>query len=79
MKEILAGNDPKADWEHYFATHEPEPAAVREAVANLTNHQKFDHVIALIEAALRHRQPQSVDVRNLGPDHAGRQPAQGGN
>jgi hypothetical protein len=58
VNEIVAGKDPKADWEHYFATHEPEPAAVREAVSNLTNHQKFDHVIALIEAALRHRQPQ---------------------
>ena len=59
LAEMLAAPDPKAAWEHYFATHQPQPAAVREAVANLTTHQKFEHVIALIEAALRHQQHQS--------------------
>ena len=57
--EMLAAADPKAAWEHYFATHQPQPAAVREAVGKLTAHQKFEHVIALIEAALRHQQQQS--------------------
>ena len=66
LAEMLAAADPKAAWEHYFATHQPQPAAVREAVANLTTHQKFEHVIALIEAALRHQQHQSWMFEALG-------------
>ena len=34
--EKSAADDPKAAWEHYFATQQPLPAAVREAVGKLT-------------------------------------------
>ena len=46
------------------------PAAVREAVRRLKTERKFDHVIALINAALRHRQGQPWMYEGLGPGHA---------
>ena len=45
-------------WDKYFSTHTPDQAAVRDAVRRLMNDAKYDHVIALIGAALRHQQPQ---------------------
>jgi len=62
--EIRPGADPQVVWERYFSTHQPKPAAVRDAVRRLRNDTKldqdvqFDHIIALIQAALRHGQPQ---------------------
>lgn len=62
--EIRPGADPQIVWEKYFSTHRPTAAAVRDAVRRLREDRKlkqdvqFDHVMALIEAALRHGQPQ---------------------
>ena len=54
------------------------PAAVRDAVRRLMNQQKFDHVIALIGAALRHRQaqPWMYEALALALDAAGRPKAE---
>jgi hypothetical protein len=52
------GDDPEVAWQKYFATHEPDAAAVREAVRRLKDTKRLDHVIALIGAALRHGQAQ---------------------
>ena len=46
------GAKPEAVWEQYFSKNEPQPEAVRDAVRQLMNQRKFDHVIALIGAAL---------------------------
>ncbi len=53
--------DPNDVWEEYFSTHPAEelsPEAVRDAVRRLKDAKRMDHVIALINAALRHRQVQ---------------------
>jgi len=57
--EIEKDAQPEAVWEAYFSKNEPQPAAVRDTVRRLMNERKFDHVIAVINAALRHRQSQS--------------------
>ena len=60
-KLIAAGGDASATnavWEKYFSANEPQEAAIRAAVRGMMSGQKFDHVIALIEAALRHHQSQ---------------------
>ena len=57
--EIAPDAKPNEVWEKYFAANEPDPAAVRQEVRSLMSDQKFDHVIALIEAAIRHNQAQS--------------------
>ena len=76
--EIEQGAKPEAVWDEYFATNEPQPAAVRDAVRRLMNEQKFDHVIALIGAALRHRQaqPWMYEALALAMDAAGRPKAE---
>ena len=56
-------DDPNTVWQQYFAANKPSPQAVREAVRKLMNESdrqpwKRSHVIALIEAALRHGQVQ---------------------
>ena len=56
--EIEEGAKPEVVWDKYFAKNDPQPKAVRTAVRRLMNQRKFDHVIALIGAALRHRQGQ---------------------
>ena len=62
--EIRPDADPEAVWEEYFSTHQPTPAAVRDAVRRLRGDTKlkqqvqFAHIVALIQAALRHGQPQ---------------------
>ncbi len=53
-------------WDRYFAQHDEAPAAVRDAVSRLMNAKKFDQVIALINAALRHKQPQPWMYEALG-------------
>ena len=60
---VAEKDDPSAVWQQYFAAHNPSPQAVREAVRKLMNESdrqpwKRAHVIALIEAALRHGQVQ---------------------
>lgn len=50
--------DADAQWNEHFATHQEAPAAVRETVRHLMQAKQFDQVIALINAALRHRQAQ---------------------
>jgi hypothetical protein len=72
--EVSPGQSPDDAWEKYFAAEKPLPrggqqgtaareaaardAAVRDAVRRLANAKKFDHVIALCSAALRHGQSQ---------------------
>lgn len=47
-------------WDRLFAEAKQafDPASVRESVRQLMHKQRFDEVIALIQAALRHGQPQ---------------------
>ncbi len=56
--EIEEGAKPEVVWDGYFAKNIPQPKAVRIATRRLMNQRKYDHVIALIGAALRHRQCQ---------------------
>ena len=74
--EIEEGADPNVVWDRYFAQREESPAAVRDAVRRLMSAQKFDHVIALIQAALRHKQPQTwmYEALGLAMQAAGREP-----
>ncbi len=76
--EIDANAKPDVVWEQYFSKNEPQPVAVRDAVRSLMNQQKFDHVIALINAALRHRQsqPWMYEALALALDAAGRPKAE---
>ncbi len=69
---------PETVWEAYFSKNEPQPAAVRDAVRRLMNERKFDHVVALINAALRHRQSQAwmYEALALALDAAGRPKAE---
>ena len=60
--ELTPGDKPNDVWDKYFAANEPDPAAVRQAVRSLMSEQKFDHVIALIEAAIRHQAGAVLDV-----------------
>jgi tetratricopeptide (TPR) repeat protein len=54
----LGAGKPDVIWDRYFAANHPQPKAVRQAVRELMDQRKYDHVIALINAALRHRQVQ---------------------
>jgi hypothetical protein len=76
--EIDKDAKPEVVWEEYFSKNEPQPEAVRDAVRRLMNERKFDHVIALINAALRHRQSQSwmYEALALVLDAAGRPKAE---
>ena len=76
--DIEKDAQPEAVWEQYFSKNEPQPTAVRDAVRRLMNEQKFDHVVALIHAALRHRQSQSwmYEALALALDAAGRPKAE---
>jgi von Willebrand factor type A domain len=72
--EIEEGAKPEVVWDRYFSKNDPQPKAVRTAVRRLMSEQKFDHVIALIGAALRHRQCQSwmYEALALAMEAAGR-------
>ena len=76
--EIEEGAKPEVVWDRYFSKNDPQPKAVRDAVRRLMNEQKFDHVIALIGAALRHRQgqPWMYEALALALDAAGRPKAE---
>jgi hypothetical protein len=72
--EIAPGVNAEQYWEKYFSTHTPQPAAVRDAVRSLMKNKKYDHVIALIDCALRHRQaqPWMYEAMSLAMQAAGR-------
>ncbi len=72
--EIASDVNPRQYWDNYFAAHAPQPAAVREAVRQLMKKQKYEHVIALIGAALRSRQaqPWMYEAMSLAMQAAGR-------
>jgi len=53
-----AGQSPDELWNTCFAEGTVPAKDVREAVRRLVAAQKFDHVTAVIHAALRHNQPQ---------------------
>jgi tetratricopeptide (TPR) repeat protein len=55
---IPEGADPRAHWSEYFEKNSPAHAAVRQAVRELMKAQKYDQVIAMIQAALRKAEPQ---------------------
>ena len=76
--EIEKGAKPEVVWEEYFSRNEPQPKAVRNAVRRLINEQQFDHVSALISAALRHRQwqPWMYEALALAMEAAGRPKAE---
>ncbi|MEN6458868.1 MAG: hypothetical protein ABFC63_08050 [Thermoguttaceae bacterium] len=75
---IKDGVNPDTVWEQYFAKHEPQPQAVRATVRQLVSQKKYDHVIGLIGAALRHRQGQAwmYEALALALDAAGRPKAE---
>ncbi len=72
--EIAPGVNAEQYWEKYFSTHSPQPAAVRDAVRRLMKDKKYDHVIAMINSALRHRQaqPWMYEAMSLAMQAAGR-------
>ena len=68
--EFNEGDDPAVAWNDYFAAHKgdeaPDTSAVREKARELMQDRKFDHVIALISAALRNQQGQPWMFEALG-------------
>jgi hypothetical protein len=64
---LAPGADPAAAWDRYFAEHpKADPADVRRTAKDLMEGRKFDQVVALIEAALRHQLVQSWMYEGLG-------------
>lgn len=76
--EITEGAKPEVVWDRYFSKNDPQPKAVRDAVRRLMSEQKFDHVVALIGAALRHHQcqPWMYEALALALDAAGKPKAE---
>jgi len=70
------GVEPETAWDRYFASHNPAPAAVRQTVRNLWSKRKYNEVISLIQAALRHKQaqPWMYEVLTMALLAAGRGP-----
>jgi len=57
--EVDESVEPQVFWDRHFANSpDQSPATVRQAVRDLMHAKKFDHVIALVQAALRHHQPE---------------------
>ena len=56
--DLKSKASPDVLWDEHFATNQETQGAVRETVRQLMNKHRFDHVIALVKAALRHRQGQ---------------------
>lgn len=78
---IEAGADPDQVWNDYFAQHSDPPvptAVVRETARQLMRAEKFDHVMALIHAALRNgqSQPWMYEALGLAMEAAGRSAAE---
>ena len=62
-----ADESPAEAWDRHFASHRNEdPAAVRQTARELMNEEDFDGVVALIQGALRHGQPQPWMFEGLG-------------
>ena len=55
---IEKNGTPSVAWEQYFSKNQPQPRAVRDAARQLMRVKKFDQVVALVNAALRHGQVQ---------------------
>ncbi len=53
-------------WDQYFGSTEPDAAAVRAASRGLMKKGQHDQVIALVQSALRHGQPQPWMYEALG-------------
>ncbi len=54
-------------WDRHFASHPDEdPAAVRQTARELMNEEDFEGVVALIQGALRHSQPQPWMFEGMG-------------
>ena len=51
-------SEPRALWDDYFEKRTPSPVDIRNLVVQLNEAQKFEHVIAVIESAIRHDQVQ---------------------
>jgi hypothetical protein len=58
--------EPDAFWNEYFSQNRPQPAVVRETVRQLMGRKRYNQVIALVHAALRHGQPQPWMYESLG-------------
>lgn len=57
---------PEKFWNDYFANNQPNPDVVRQAVRRLMKRGHSNHVVALIEAALRNGQPLPWMYESLG-------------
>ena len=67
--EFAEGDDPEVKWNYLFAAHVKDKLptdGVRQASRELMNAKKFDHVIAMINAALRNTQGQPWMYEALG-------------
>jgi hypothetical protein len=53
-------------WDRHFASHREDAAAVRQTARELMNEEDFEGVVALIQGALRHSQPQPWMFEGLG-------------
>ena len=53
-------------WSDYFKQSSPDPAALRQSARQLMKSQRFDHVIALVQNALRSGHPQPWMYEALG-------------
>ena len=57
--DVSGGVSVTSAWEKHFATTMEKQADVRETVRQLWREKKYDEIVALIQAALRHNQVQS--------------------
>ena len=72
---LESSGDPTKAWDRYFAAHRPAPADVRQTVRELWAEKRYDELIALIQAALRHGQGQPAwmyEALSLAMQAAGR-------
>ncbi len=63
---IDASAKPEVFWDAYFAKQSADQAEVRETVRQLMGKKQYDHVISLLQSALRHGQPQPWMYESLG-------------
>ena len=64
--DCAEGDDPEVKWNDLFSAQKLPTDGVRQAVRELAKANKFDHVIALINAALRNKQGQPWMYEALG-------------
>jgi len=55
---VPAGQTAAQVWDAHFRKHQEPPAVVRQTVRELMDGRRFEEVVALLQAALRHGQPQ---------------------